>query len=63
LFWAAKNIADSIGAWLKKDEIEFQINLEACRTALEDAEYEEAVETGHAMPMEQAIAYALQGSD
>ena len=59
-YWAAKNVYDSIGAWQANDEREFESGLSACRAALSEAEFEEAVEQGRAMTMEQAIAYALE---
>jgi len=63
LGWAAKNIADAIGAWWREDDEEFEAILTTCRAALSELEFTEAVEQGRAMTMEQAIAYALGNSD
>ena len=63
LNWAARNIFDSIGVWQQEDEAEFQKELTGCRTHLSEPEFEEAVEEGRAMTMEQAIAYALEGKE
>ncbi len=61
LYLAAKNINESIGAWTEEDEINFEKIMASCRAALSEAEFEEAMEQGRAMTMEQAIAYALEG--
>jgi hypothetical protein len=61
LYWAAKNISDSIGAWNEEDESDFEKTMASCRAALSEAEFEESMEQGRAMTMEQAIAYALEG--
>jgi predicted ATPase/transcriptional regulator with XRE-family HTH domain len=63
LNWAAKNIFESVGAWKQEDEPVFQEVLESCRAALSEVEFEEAVEEGRAMTLEQAIQYALEKSD
>jgi predicted ATPase/transcriptional regulator with XRE-family HTH domain len=63
LCWAAKNILDSIGAWNEENESDFEKTMASCRAALSEAEFEEAVEQGRAMTMEQAIAYALESRD
>ena len=60
LYWAAKNINDSIGAWIEEDESDFEKTMASCRAALSEAEFEEAMGQGRAMTMEQAIAYALE---
>jgi hypothetical protein len=60
LYWAAKNINESIGAWTEEDESNFENTMASCRPALTEAEFEAAVEQGRAMSMEQAIAYALE---
>jgi predicted ATPase/transcriptional regulator with XRE-family HTH domain len=59
LYWAGKNISDSIGAWREKDESDFENTMASCRAALGESAFAEAVEQGRAMTMEQAIAYAL----
>ncbi|MGZ9235637.1 MAG: ATP-binding protein, partial [Anaerolineales bacterium] len=63
LFWVAKNILDSIGAWQTIDESQFEIDIGPCRAALSEVEFEEAVAEGRAMTMEQAFTYALEKSD
>ncbi len=63
LYWVAKNILDSIGAWRAIDEAEFENDLAPCRSALGEKEFEEAMEKGRAMTMEQAIEYALEKND
>jgi tetratricopeptide (TPR) repeat protein len=63
LYWAAKNIWDSIGVWQESDEIEFEDWLAPCRAGLDELAFAEAVERGHAMTMEQAIEYALEKND
>ena len=60
LYWAAKNVYDSIGAWQQEDQAEFEIELRPCRATLGEVEFAEAVERGRLMTMEQAIAYALE---
>jgi len=59
LYWATKNVLNSIGAWWLVDDIEFEKNLGACRAALGEEAFTEAVHHGRAMTMEQAIAFAL----
>jgi len=59
-YWAAKKIADSVGAWQQEDDTEFENNLASCRAVLGEGEFAAAVEQGRAMTMEQAIAYALE---
>ena len=60
LYWASRNIFDSIGAWQKEDDKQFDKNLAACRAALDEETFGQAVEQGRSMTMEQAIAYALE---
>jgi predicted ATPase/DNA-binding XRE family transcriptional regulator len=62
LYWAAKNVFDSIGAWQAKDEHEFENDLAPCRAALSESDFAAAAEEGRAMTMEQAIQYALEPS-
>ena len=63
LYWAAKGVFISIGAWSRKeDEADFENDLAHCRAALSEAEFAAAVEKGHAMTIEQAIDYALKFS-
>jgi tetratricopeptide (TPR) repeat protein len=59
LFWAARNVFDSIGAWSQNDAPIFENWIAPCRAALGESAFAEAVEQGQAMTMEQAIAYAL----
>ena len=63
LYCAAKNVYDSIGAWKPDDDLKFEDKLASCRASLEESAFEETVEQGRAMTMEQAIAYALEDSD
>jgi predicted ATPase/DNA-binding XRE family transcriptional regulator len=63
LYWAAKNLFDLVGAWTHRFEFDLDHALAPCRTMLSDAAFAEAVERGHAMTMEQAIAYALEGQE
>ncbi len=67
LYWATKKVLDSIGAWTEGDELILENDLAPCRAALDEEEFEEAVEQaveqGRAMTMEQAIAYALETSN
>jgi non-specific serine/threonine protein kinase len=63
LYWAAKNIWDSFGTWQKEDEIEFEHWLAPSRAMLSPAEFAEAIEQGHQITLEQAIAYALESND
>jgi predicted ATPase/transcriptional regulator with XRE-family HTH domain len=59
LYCAAKNVYDSIGDLQKEDESKFAEYLTLCRGSLEESVFEEAMEQGRAMTMEQAIKYAL----
>ena len=59
LNWAAKNILNSIGAWMERDESKFENDLAACRTALSESEFATAMEQGRGLTMEQAIVYAM----
>jgi tetratricopeptide (TPR) repeat protein len=63
LYWASRNIADSIAAWQQENEAEFENTLAACRAALSEPAFVEAVEEGRAMTVEQAISYALEAHD
>jgi predicted ATPase/transcriptional regulator with XRE-family HTH domain len=60
LFFAAKNIIDSLGSWQAEDEKGLEAKLEACRAKLGDVAFAQAMEQGRAMSMEQAIKYALE---
>ncbi len=60
LYWSAKNIFNSIGAWDENDEANFEKTMASCRAALSEAEFAEAETQGRAMTMEQAITYALE---
>ncbi len=62
LFWAARNLYDSIGAWAEANNPEFENRLAPCRAMLSESEFAEAVERGRAMTMEQAIQFALEES-
>ncbi len=59
LFWAARNLYDSIGVWTEADNPEFENRLAPCRAMLGESEFAEAVERGRAMTMEMAIQLAL----
>ena len=63
LYWAAKSILGSIGAWGMADEAQFENDIVPCRTTLHESAFAEAVEEGRAMTMEQAISYALEDLD
>jgi predicted ATPase/class 3 adenylate cyclase len=63
LYWAAKDVAKSVGAWWKEDETEFDDKLATSRAALGESSFAEAVEQGRALTMEQAIAYALEDQE
>jgi len=63
LYLAAKNIAESIGAWRQEDDAELENNLVLCRAALGEPEFATALEQGRSMTMEQAIACALEEMD
>lgn len=60
LYCAARNVYESVGPLQPEDNSIFEHGLALCRAALEAAEFEEALEQGRAMTMEQAIAYALE---
>jgi hypothetical protein len=64
LFWAAKNAHETIavGVWTQGLDAEFEPVLERCRAELGETAFEEAVEKGRAMTIEQAIEYALESS-
>jgi hypothetical protein len=59
LYCAAKNVYDSIGAWLQEDDPKLEEYLTPCRAALSESTFAAAVEEGRAMTMEQAVEYAL----
>ena len=59
LYCAGKNVYDSVGAWQPSDDFKLEEYLATCRGSLEESVFEEAVEQGCAMTMEQAIDYAL----
>jgi hypothetical protein len=59
LYWASRNILDSIGAWRQDDEANLEKKLASCRAALDESTFAHTIERGHAMTMEQAIEYAL----
>ena len=63
LYYAARAVADSIGAWQSADELKLDEYLTPCRAALSETEFEVAVEQGRSMTMEQAIAYALENEE
>ncbi len=62
LYWASREIFDSIGVWQQEDTAEFENDLAPCRAALGESEFVQAVEQGRAMSVEQAIKYALEVS-
>jgi non-specific serine/threonine protein kinase len=62
LYWAARSVYDSIGAWTQGNDRNLEKRLASCRAALSEAAFTEAVEGGSAMTMEQAIEYALESS-
>ena len=63
LYYAARAVADSIGAWQPDDELKLDEDLTPCRLALSETEFESATEEGRAMTMAQAIAHALRDSE
>jgi predicted ATPase/class 3 adenylate cyclase len=63
LFWVARTLFDSIGAWQQVDDPEFEDGLATCRAALSESEFAEVEAQGRAMTMEQAISYALESKD
>jgi non-specific serine/threonine protein kinase len=65
LFWAAKTAYDTLhsGMWSQGLAADFEPVLARCRLELGDAAFEESVEKGRRMTMEQAIAYALDDQD
>jgi tetratricopeptide (TPR) repeat protein len=63
LYFASKNLLDSVGAWTERDQSIFENDLLPCRLALGEVEFAEAVEQGRAMTMEQAITYALENQE
>jgi predicted ATPase/transcriptional regulator with XRE-family HTH domain len=63
LFWTAKNIYTSIGAWGQEEDAEFANILNTIRVELEESEFAASMEQGRSMTMQQAIAFALEQSD
>jgi predicted ATPase len=63
VWWASRNILDSIGAWQQEAEAEFARDRAVCRAALDEVTFAAAEQEGRAMTMEQAIAYALEDQD
>jgi tetratricopeptide (TPR) repeat protein len=62
LYQAAKNILGHIGVWQQADDMEVENQLAACRAALSEFAFAEAVEQCRSMTLEQAITYALKWS-
>ena len=60
LYWAARSVYDSIGVRYQGDNPNLEKRLAACRAALGEEAFTEAVERGRAMTREQAIEYALE---
>jgi hypothetical protein len=63
LYWASRNIFDSIGVWQQEAEARFENELAHCRALLNELEFSAAIAEGRAMTMEQAIAYALDDQE
>jgi predicted ATPase/DNA-binding XRE family transcriptional regulator len=61
LYWAARNVLDSIGK--RGVDAEFENDISSCRAALSETEFASALEQGRAMTLEQAIAFVLEKSD
>jgi non-specific serine/threonine protein kinase len=59
LYWAARNVYDSIGVWQPEDDPLLEKYLAPCRIILDEPAFTTAIEEGRAMTMEQAIDYAL----
>jgi len=59
LYWASRNLYDSIGAWAEEDNSRFENQLAPCRAILGKSEFAEAVEHGRTMTIEKAIQLAL----
>jgi predicted ATPase/DNA-binding XRE family transcriptional regulator len=59
LYWASRNIYDSIGVWQKEHEAKFENQLALCRTRLSEPEFAAAIGEGSAMTLDQAINAAL----
>jgi tetratricopeptide (TPR) repeat protein len=60
LYWASRNIDDSIGVWHQEEKAEFENELALCRNLLSEPEFAAATAEGRAMTMEQAINSALK---
>src|SRR6266498_883955 len=54
VYWVSRNVFESIGAWQQEVDTRFENRLTACRAALGESAFAEAVEQGQAMTMEQA---------
>jgi len=63
LYWASRNIFDSIGVWQQEAEARFENELARCRALLNELEFSVSIAEGRAMTMEQAIAYALDDQE
>ncbi len=63
LYWAAKNIYITIGAWLQEDDTQFRNSYATYRATLNDTEFAAAMEESRAMTIEQAVAFALEQSE
>jgi len=59
LYYAARNVYDSIGVWHHQDDSKLKDYLAACQTSLSESAFAAAVKEGRAMTMEQAIDSAL----
>jgi tetratricopeptide (TPR) repeat protein len=60
LYWASRNIDDSIGVWHQEEKAEFENELALCRNLLSEPEFAAATAEGRAMTMEHAINSALK---
>jgi len=60
LYWAAKNIWDSVGTLTEDAEIDFENTMTFCRAELGDSAFDKAVQISRSLTIEQAIEYALQ---
>ena len=63
LCYVAKNVYDSIGAWHQQRDLKLEKYLASCRGSLGESAFEEAMEQGRLMTMEQAVAYALEDQE
>ena len=62
LYWAARNVYDSIGAWHQEDNPRWEEHIASCSVELSESAFAEAIEEGRTMTMIQAIEYALESS-